>query len=65
MQLGWIDFSKADREKALDVIRLFCKSEAVDELGIGIIRDAFSNFLFPEHPLLRKGQNISLSCRIF
>lgn len=47
MQLGWIDFSKEDREKVLDVINLLQEEGAVDELGIGIIRDAFSNYFFP------------------
>ena len=47
MQLGWIDFSKADREKVLDVINLLQEEGAVDELGIGVIRDAFANYFFP------------------
>ena len=47
MQLGWIDFSKEDREKILDVINLLQEEGAVDELGIGVIRDAFSNYFFP------------------
>ncbi|WP_455503271.1 DUF6361 family protein [Blautia sp.] len=47
MQLGWIDFSKQDRQKALDVMNLLSKQGAVDELGIGIVRDAFSNYFFP------------------
>ena len=47
MQLGWIDFSKEDRQKALDVINLLSEQGAVDELGIGIIRDAFANYFFP------------------
>ena len=47
MQLGWIDFSKADRQKALDVINLLNEKGAVDELGIGIVRDAFANYFFP------------------
>lgn len=47
MQLGWIDFSKEDRQKALDVIDLLSEQGAVDELGIGIIRDAFANYFFP------------------
>lgn len=47
MQLGWIDFSKEDREKVLDVINLFQEEGAVDELGIGTIRDAFANYFFP------------------
>ena len=36
MQLGWIDFSKEDRQKALYVINLLSEQGAVDELGIGI-----------------------------
>lgn len=47
MQLGWIDFSKSDREKVLDVMHLLQEQGAVDELGIGIVRDAFANRLFP------------------
>ena len=47
MQLGWIDFSKEDRQKAFDVINLLSEQGAVDELGIGIIRDAFANYFFP------------------
>ena len=47
MQLGWIDFSKEDRQKALDVINFLSEQRAVDELGIGIIRDAFANYFFP------------------
>lgn len=46
MQLGWIDFSKADRDKVLDVINLLQEEGAVDELGIGIIRDWFANIFF-------------------
>jgi len=45
--LGWIDFSATDRDaikQALDQVR---QKGAVDELGIGIVRDAFANHLFP------------------
>ena len=34
MQLGWIDFSKEDRDKAHDVMNLFQEQGAVDELVI-------------------------------
>lgn len=47
MQLGWIDFSREDRKKVLDVINLLQEPGAVDEIGIGLIRDAFSNLFFP------------------
>lgn len=49
MQLGWIGFSKEDRQKALDVINLLSEQGAVDELGIGIVRDAFANYFFRGH----------------
>ena len=47
MNLGWIDFSDSDRKKTMDVLRLFQEQGAVDELGIGVIRDGFANFFFP------------------
>lgn len=47
MQIGWVDFSKQEREKVLDVINLLSEEGAVDELGIGIIRDGFANIFFP------------------
>lgn len=47
MQIGWIDFSKGDRDKVLSVLQLFAEQVAVDELGIGSVRDAFANFFFP------------------
>jgi len=45
--IGWIDFSKDERDKALDLLRLFQEQDAVDEIGIGIIRDAFADRFFP------------------
>ncbi len=47
MQIGWVDFSKADREKVFDVMNLLQEQGAVDEIGIGLIRDAFANYFFP------------------
>lgn len=45
--LTWLDYSERDRRRALDVIDLFRERETVDELGIGSVRDAFSDLLFP------------------
>lgn len=45
--LGWVDFSKEERDKALDILRLLQEPGAVDELGIGIVRDAFADAFFP------------------
>ena len=47
MSIGWIDFSKDERNKVLNVIHLLDEPGAVDELGIGAIRDAFAEYFFP------------------
>lgn len=44
MPLGWIDFSKDERNKVLNVIHLLDEPGAVDELGIGAVRDAFADY---------------------
>ena len=47
MQLGWIDFSKNERNKVLSVIHQLEEPAAVDELGLGAIRDGFADYFFP------------------
>lgn len=47
MELGWIDFSKTERNKILSVLELIGEKGVLDELGIGPIRDGFSNLFFP------------------
>lgn len=47
MQIGWIDFSKSDRNKVIDVLNLLSEPGVLDELGIAQIRDGFSNLFFP------------------
>lgn len=47
MQLGWIDFSKTERNKILSVLDLLSESGTLDELGIAPVRDGFSNLFFP------------------
>ena len=42
MPIGWIDFSKDERNKVLNVIHLLDEPGAVDELGIGAVRDTFA-----------------------
>ena len=46
-QIGWIDFSPEHRDKVTRVIGLLSSPGTVDELGIGVIRNAFSNRFFP------------------
>lgn len=45
--LSWVDYADADRRRMLNVVQLFREKGTVDELGIGSIRDALSNHLFP------------------
>ena len=47
MQLGWIDFSKTERNKILSVLDLLSQDGTLDELGIAHVRDGFSNLFFP------------------
>ncbi len=43
----WLDYSEHERRKMLDVIDLFREKDTRDELGIGSVRDAFADLLFP------------------
>ncbi len=43
----WLDHNEQDRQKMLDLISLFSEKESRDELGIGSVRDALSDLLFP------------------
>jgi len=45
--LGWIDFSHNDRDRVGSVLDLLTPEGMVDELGVGTIRDALANQIFP------------------
>jgi hypothetical protein len=45
--IGWIDFSPDHQKKVAAVIDLLQPQGQVDELGIGVIRNAFSDLFFP------------------
>lgn len=45
--LAWLDFSERDQRRARELIQLFLQPESRDELGIGTVRDALSDLLFP------------------
>jgi hypothetical protein len=47
MPLGWIDFSKSERNKVLTVLDMLSEDGTLDELGIAPVRDGFSNIFFP------------------
>jgi len=44
---SWMDYSEHERREALDIIDLFREQDTRDELGIGTVRDAFADLLFP------------------
>lgn len=45
--LSWLDYSEHDREKVRQAISAFSERNARDELGIGVVRDAVADLLFP------------------
>jgi len=47
VSLTWLDYSEQERRQAMEVIDLFREEETRDELGLGTIRDAFADLLFP------------------
>jgi hypothetical protein len=44
---AWLDYSERERRQVRDVLDLFREQDTRDELGIGQIRDAFADLLFP------------------
>ena len=44
---AWLDYSEADQRRAREIIAMFSQQESRDELGLGRIRDALSDTLFP------------------
>ncbi|MEU5529306.1 DUF6361 family protein [Micromonospora chersina] len=45
--LSWLDSSRDDQQRIRELLKLFSDTESRDELGIGQVRDAFSDLLFP------------------
>lgn len=44
---GWVDFSDEHRQKVYAVIDLLDSGGTVDELGVGVVRDALADWMFP------------------
>jgi len=44
--IAWLDTSSDEQRRVRELIALFTQSESRDELGIGQVRDAFSDLLF-------------------
>ena len=46
-KLAWLDHDAAARDRSLRILALFRERDSRDELGLGAIRDSFSDKLFP------------------
>lgn len=44
---AWLDYSEAERRRMNEVIGLFRDQGILDELGVGSVRDAFADLLYP------------------
>ena len=47
MQIGFVNFNTVEKKRVAKMMQLLQESEAIEELGIGRVRDHFSNTLFP------------------
>ena len=47
MQIGFVNFNSEEKKRVSKMMQLLQESEAIEELGIGRVRDHFSNTLFP------------------
>jgi hypothetical protein len=45
--IGWLDHSEEDQRRIREMLQFFSDKGTVDDLGIGTVRDAISNALFP------------------
>lgn len=44
---AWIDFDQADRDRTRRIMDLFGNEDSRDELGLGSVRDALADLMFP------------------
>lgn len=44
---GWLDYDAKDAERMREVLAAFDEKDTVDSLGLGVIRDAIADALFP------------------
>ena len=47
MKIGFVNFNTEEKKRVAKMMQLLQESEAIEELGIGRVRDHFSNTLFP------------------
>ena len=54
MKLGYIHNNREEQTRVMQVLKMTSESVALDELGIGRIRDAFADRMFPGISTLQK-----------
>lgn len=54
MQIGYVTFNTEERQKVMKVLQMVRDQTAIDELGLGRIRDAFANEMFPGMSTLQR-----------
>jgi len=50
---SWVDFSEEERQEMMELLHILNEHEIREELGLGSIRDAFSDILFPGTSVLQ------------
>ncbi|MFB9652762.1 DUF6361 family protein [Pseudarthrobacter oxydans] len=58
--ISWLDASTEENSKMRELVRLFGTPETTDDLGMGQLRDAISNSLFPGTSVLHLGARYML-----
>lgn len=65
MQLGFVNFNTEEKKRISKMMQLLSEPGAIEELGIGRVRDHFSNTLFPGTSTLQHMPSISPFCRLY
>ena len=58
--ISWLDASTEENSKMRELVKLFGTPETTDDLGMGQLRDAISNSLFPGTSVLHLGARYML-----
>ena len=54
MQIGYVTFNTEERQRVMKVLQIVRDQTAIDELGLGRVRDAFANEMFPGMSTLQR-----------
>ena len=54
MQIGYITFNSEERQRVMKVLQLVRDQNAIDELGLGRLRDPYANEMLPGMSTLQR-----------